>query len=105
MELPSKFTVNSSFQLQLNDTEASTAWLSTPYAINGNIEWKFWIRLAFSPSSNNYSKVFLVADQPDLDLAQNGYYLRFGESGSNDAIELFQLVAGNSISICRVAKV
>lgn len=97
----SKFTVNSSFQLQLNDTEASTAWLSTPYAINGNIEWKFWIRLAFSPSSNNYSKVFLVADQPDLDLAQNGYYLRFGESGSNDAIELFQLVAGNSISICR----
>lgn len=98
---PTKFIVNSSLQLQLNDNEASAAWLSIPYALNGDTEWKFWIRLAFSPSSNNFSRVYLVADQANLDLAQNGYYLQFGESGSNDAIELFRLESGNSFSICK----
>lgn len=97
----SKFVVNSSLQLQLNDTEASIAWLSTPYSITGDTEWRFWIRLAFSPSANNFSQVFLVADQSDLSLAGNGYYLRFGEAGSADAIELFKLQDGNSSSICR----
>jgi len=96
-----KFIVNTSFQLQLNDTEASTAWLSSPYSISGDIEWKFWIKLAFSPSGSNYSNVFLVSDKENLTEELNGYYLRFGEAGSLDAIELFKIQNGISTSICR----
>jgi hypothetical protein len=96
-----KFIVNSSLQLQLNDTEAAEAWLSTPYSIAGDTEWRFWIRLAFSPSSNNFSQVFLVSDQSNLSVTENGYYLRFGEAGSADAIELFKIQNGISSSICR----
>ena len=96
-----KFIVNTSFQLQLNDTEASTAWLSSPYSVSGDVEWKFWIKLAFSPSGSNFSNVFLVSDKEDLTQEINGYYVRLGEAGSLDAIELFKIQNGISTSICR----
>ena len=41
------------------------------------------------------------SDQADLSTPVNGYYLQFGESGSNDAIELFEQSGGTSISIAR----
>ncbi len=85
------YVVNSAFQLQLNADDAGTAYLSTPYTSpQGTIEWRFWIRLAFAPSANNLSEVFLVSDQPDLTAPLNGYFLRFGEAGSDDAIELYK---------------
>jgi hypothetical protein len=97
-----KYIVNSSFQLQLNASEAGTAWLSTPYNNpGGNVEWRFWIRLNFAPSGSNYSDVFLASDQADLSGPLNGYYLRFGEAGSLDAIELFKRQGAQNTSICR----
>lgn len=96
-----KFIVNSSFQLQLNDNEASNAWLSTPYQLEGNVEWRFWIRLAFSPSGNNYSDVYLVSDNPNLSGPLNGYLLRFGEAGAADPIELFKKEGTQLTSLAR----
>lgn len=97
-----KYIVNESQQLQLSATEAGTSWLSTPFtASGGNMEWRFWIRLAFSPSGSNFSEVYLAADQADLSAPLNGFYLRFGEAGSNDAIELFRKAGSTSTSICR----
>jgi hypothetical protein len=97
-----KYIVNSSFQLQLNASEAGSAWLSTPYSNpGGNVEWRFWIRLNFSPSGSNYSDVFLVSDQAELSGPLNGYFLRFGEAGSLDAIELFKKQGAQNTSICR----
>ena len=96
------FRVNDAFQLQLNATEAGQAWLSTPYeAAAGNMEWKFYIRLAFSPSGSNYGKVYLSADNADLSQPLNGYFLRFGEAGSDDAIELFRQNGSTETSILR----
>ncbi len=96
-----KFIVNSNFQLQLNDNEAGNAWLTTPYELQGAVEWRFWIRLAFSPSANNFSDVYLISDNPNLSEPLNGYFLRFGEAGSADPIELFLKQGSQLTSLAR----
>ncbi len=97
------FTVNTSLQLQLNASVAGTSYLSTSgnTPTLDNTEWQFYIRLNFAPSNNNYARVYLVSDQTNLKNALNGYYLQFGESGSNDAIELFKQTGTTSVSVAR----
>ena len=53
------FTVDLSGQLQLNAPDAGTSNLFTPLSLNSmdNIEWTFFIHLAFSPSSTNFARV------------------------------------------------
>ena len=95
------FVVNASYQLQLNAEEAGTAFLSLPFAEYESMEWQFWLREAFSPSGNNFTDVWLCADNADLSQAATGYFLRFGEAGSNDAVELFRKDANGQQSVCR----
>lgn len=100
----SHFTVNANNQLQLNNPgEATTSYLSAEYQASslGAHEWQFFIRLAFAPSANNFARVYLVSDQPDLTGSLNGYFLQFGEAGSADAIELFRQTGANTVSVCR----
>ncbi|HXC07117.1 MAG TPA: lamin tail domain-containing protein, partial [Bacteroidia bacterium] len=98
-----RFLVNSLFQLQLHDNTADTAVLATAFALFKlrNQEWRFYIRENFSPSGNNNGRVYLVSDQKNLKDSLNGYYLQFGEAGSNDAIELFRQQGLSSVSVCR----
>jgi len=96
------FIVNTSKQLQINNSVAATSFLSTPHqltTLNGK-EWRFFIRQSFAGSGSNFGRVYLTADNSDLSLAQNGYYLQFGEAGSTDAIRLFKLDNGTSTIIC-----
>src|SRR5690554_6232195 len=59
----SKFEVNTSNQLQLNDATASSpAFLVTSSKIINNAEWEFWVRMEFPPSGSNYGTVYLVSD-------------------------------------------
>ena len=95
------FIVNSAKQLQLNAPVEGIAWLSTASSSVEATEWRFWIKLAFSPSANNFARVYLISDEEDLTGPLNGYYLQFGETGSNDAIELFKQQGTNTTSICR----
>ena len=95
------FIVNNNLQLQLNATIGGTAYLSLPIQEHESMEWHFWIREAFSPSGNNYSDVYLCADNADLTCATQGYFLRFGEAGSSDAITLFRKDADGEQRICR----
>lgn len=95
------FKVNTALQLQLNSTESGRAFLSSPIGLKDSLEWRFSIRLAFSPSGTNYSRVYLMADNPNLTQDLNGYYLQFGEALGEDAIELFYQNGDQSISICR----
>lgn len=99
----SEFVVNSSQQLQSNNTVAAASYLSTslPLASLDDIQWEFYIRQNFSPSASNYSRVYLCSDQSDLEMPLNGYYVQFGEGGSNDAIELFRLDGTVSTSVAR----
>lgn len=96
------FIVNAAGELQLNSAAAGNSFLSTPHTLSNlnNIEWQIKVRQTFSPSSSNFGKVFLTADNADMTLVQNGYYLLFGETGSTDAIRLFALNAGVATQIC-----
>lgn len=99
--LQEKFIVNSASQLQLNDTTASSAYLVTENSLSSDIEWRCWIKLSFSPSANNNARMYLLSDQPDLSSPLNGYFIQLGESGSNDAIELFKQEGESLTSVCR----
>ena len=96
-----KYIINNNLQLQLNAEEAGTAYLSLPFTEFESMEWQFWLREAFSPSTNNFTDVWLCADKADLPQAAQGYFLRFGEGGSSDAIELFRKDANGLQSVCR----
>ncbi|MEJ2595813.1 MAG: lamin tail domain-containing protein, partial [bacterium] len=98
-----KFIVNENLELQLYDTAASMAYLCTPNFNQEEAEWRFRIRLAFSPSANNYARFYLSSNREDLAQPLVGYFLQFGESGSNDAIELFRQEGEEIYSICRGA--
>jgi hypothetical protein len=96
------YIVNSSQQLQLNNSIAATSYLSIPHqltTLNGK-EWRFYIKQSFAGSGSNYGSVYLTADNADLTLTQNGYYLQFGEAGSIDAIRLYKIENGTSSVIC-----
>jgi len=97
------FTVNVHHQLQLNATEDGTAYLSlhTPQ-FQDVWEWNFYIRLNFSPSNNNFSRVYLTSNTTDLtSMFLKAYYLQFGENLAQDAIELFYQNGTSHTPICR----
>ena len=96
-----QYIVNNNKQLQLNAESEGTAWLSLPITEYESMEWQFWIREAFAPSGNNYTDIWLSADNADLSQATQGYFLRFGEGGSSDAITLFRKDADGQQQVCR----
>lgn len=85
------FATNSNRQLQLSATSAGSATLFFENQLNNSTSWEcqFWLRLNFSPSSLNFCRFYLQADQNDLLSAANALYLEFGEAGSQDAPKLF----------------
>src|SRR5882724_2432502 len=100
----SQFTVNTSKQLQLNNSAAGQSYLSVPFAASSlnNYEWQIYIKQSFSPSGTNYGRFYLTSDKADLTQSLNGYYLQFGEALGNDAIELFrQAGSAAPTSVCR----
>ncbi|PKP28487.1 MAG: hypothetical protein CVU02_00725, partial [Bacteroidetes bacterium HGW-Bacteroidetes-19] len=99
----SLFKINSFFQLQLNASQSGTSYLalSVPH-IENEIEWKFNLKLPFSPSANNCAQFFLMTSTSNLlDPNLEGYYIQFGENLSNDAIELFYKSGSSITKICR----
>ena len=92
----SLFVVNANKQLQLNDNAAGNARLFCEKDISegvtdGAFEWHFWLREAFAPSSKNYSDVYLC----------DNYFIRFGEAGSNDVVDLQRIGNETTVSVCR----
>jgi len=91
------FKVNDALQLQLNASEAGNAMLFCQEEIppesteNQEFEWHFWLREAFAPSSKNYCDVYLC----------DKYFVRFGEAGNNDVVDLQRLDGTSSVSVCR----
>jgi hypothetical protein len=84
------FEVDTNNALHLNDNVANTSYLSTPSQAIVNGSWEFSVRLDFSPSQNNYARVYLVSDTSDLSGLLNGVYVKIGgQSGSIDDISLY----------------
>lgn len=84
------FTVNASFQLQLNAAAADTSSLAFASPFATNCEWQFWCRMNFSPSDNNNLRYYLTSDVQNLQGPVNGYYIRMGENGSADGVDLWE---------------
>ena len=95
-----KYKINSVLQLQLNGASVSdTACISLRSPAIGNTEWGFWVKMGFSPSNSNYIKVYLVSNNPNLKGALSGYYVRIGETGSLDGVDLYRQNAKTSSKI------
>ncbi|MEG1555601.1 MAG: lamin tail domain-containing protein [Bacteroidales bacterium] len=101
----SHFTVNQYKELQLQAPEAGTSYLIINDSFIGEIiEWHFKVHLNFSPSDNNFARIYLMTDNHSLLLPQtNGFYLQLGENSNRDAIELFYRHEGIVESVCRSA--
>lgn len=90
----SRFVVNAAGQLQLNTTGAGESYIYTRYRVPADsIQIDLYFKLQFAPSNDNFSKIYLFVDNP-VESQANGYYLRLGENGSNDAIQVWKLSSG-----------
>lgn len=86
------FVVNAG-ELQLNASAPGTSTLLVQGNIPDSAIWDLRFRLNFDPSTQNLLRIYLLADQQDLSLA-NGYFLEIGETGSLDALRFFRQDAG-----------
>ncbi|MFP5471617.1 MAG: lamin tail domain-containing protein [Bacteroidia bacterium] len=76
---------------------ATSYYLSTPSTLATDAEWEFFINLKFATSGANYVDVYLIADNANLSLANNGYFVRIGNT--DDEISLYKRVAGTNTMI------
>lgn len=97
----SHFIINTSLQLQLNSSGSTTSYLNSAAGSEGLCEWRILVNLTFSPSDNNNARIYLVSDLPNLTEPLNGYFLKLGESGSTDAIELYRQSGTADYLVCR----
>ena len=93
------FEVNAAGQLHTVAAEADTAWLSVPCSFSGAAEWRFWIKLSFNTSANNHARIYLGADQADLEQPLNGYYLRAG--GADDSVVIYRQDGSEDVAVFR----
>lgn len=84
------YEVNILNELQLMDIDEGQSFIYAPVSTADSTNWEFYFRLEFDPSATNRLKIFLSSDSPDLSGNLNGYYLQIGQSGSDDALELYR---------------
>ncbi|MBR8535556.1 lamin tail domain-containing protein [Carboxylicivirga sediminis] len=87
-----KFIVNSEQLLQLNDTDAGTAYLSTACNIVEEASWTFRVQMGFNPSSSNLARVYLISNNSQLIEASTAVYVELGNTADN--ICLYKVVNG-----------
>jgi hypothetical protein len=86
----SQWLVNSSLQLQSNDTvKNGSFYISTANTLSFNTQWELYVNLTFNTSSANYVDIYLAASASDLtDKNTTGYFVRLG--GTKDDICLYR---------------
>lgn len=86
----SLFVVNAN-QLRSIGTISKDISLSTSASLSADMEWQCWLRNAFSPSTQNFSRFYLMSNQQDLKGSLNGYYVQLGGiTGNADSLMLFK---------------
>lgn len=98
------FSLNQNGELQLQALESGTSGLATSFQLTDNFQWDIDFRLDFSPSGSNRLRLYLLSESSE-DLANTGYYLEIGETGSNDAIRLIDGFNDEVIAIGNASRV
>lgn len=98
-----KFIVNEQKQLQLWDNEGGIAQLSlNNHWDESSAEWRITVKMSFAPSDRNYAAIYLCANSPDFQSdSLKGFFLKMGETGSGDVVELFYQESGQCFSVFR----
>ncbi|RZK51706.1 MAG: hypothetical protein EOO91_20500, partial [Pedobacter sp.] len=87
----SSFNVNPSKQLQTSlSSTAQSVSLATSNLLALNAKYEFFVQMNFDPSASNQAKIYLIADNQDLNAPLNGYFVQIGESGSTDSYDLYR---------------
>ena len=94
----SNFIVNGDGELQLNAAEGGSSMVQTAITLSDSIFWSMELELDFAPSTSNFLDYWLLVDDPSSDMP-SGFLLRFGESGSDDAIQFLEVIDGSEIMI------
>ena len=75
-----KFIVNAGKLKLQAPTVGETAFLSIPSQAIHDASWEFYLQMDFNPSSANLAKIYLVSDQPNLNLSLKGYFVKAGNT-------------------------
>ncbi len=94
----SNFIINDESRLQLAAVEAGSSSLFTSVTLSDSILWSVDLEMDFAPSTSNLLDYWLLTDSADPN-EQTGFLLRFGESGSADAIQFFEVEEGTETRI------
>lgn len=84
------FFINNSFQLQSKNSVANSSFsLITENTLSHAVQWEYWMRLDFNPSSANFIDTYLMASDSALNSNSNtGYFVRAGNT--DDEISLYR---------------
>jgi hypothetical protein len=97
----SSFLVNSEGKLQSNGPNITAEiTLMTASSQLVNTEWTFYAGMDFSPSNSNHARIYLISDSDSLKGA-NGYFVRLGEDGSLDGVDLYRQQNGSATRIIK----
>ncbi len=97
-------------QLRLKGTISNDAYLATANTITDSVTWQFFTRFALSPSSQNFSRFYVLSDTSNLKGPLNGYYVQLGGvTGNSDSITFYkqigntrtQLIAGRPSTVSK----
>ncbi len=93
----SSFIINNSFQLQSKNSVANSSFsLITENKLSKSVQWEYWMRLDFNPSSANFIDTYLMASDSGLNSNSNtGYFVRAGNT--DDEISLYRRDANGII--------
>jgi len=92
------FIINEDLQLQLNAADAGSSQLFTPINLSDSIRWSAYVKMDFAPSSSNNLRIFLFSNIPS-NVSDNALFFEVGETGSTDALLLYERINGNTTLI------
>lgn len=97
-----RFTVTATSRLQLQDSLAGTAYLSTASRIAERASWQLTMELDFNPSGSNFSRYYLMSSEAQLNGNLQGYYLQVSGS-SEDRISLYRQDGNSHTALLQTA--
>ena len=82
--------INANLQLQSNNTIVNSTYsITTANSMATGVQWEFYLKIGFNPSSANYIDVFLTATDSMLNSSNNdAYFVRIGNTA--DEISLYR---------------